>query len=67
MKAGKNSAGKLDYHGPCPPSGIHRYFFKLYALDVMLDQPEGISKEDLLKAMEGHILSQGELIGRYQK
>jgi Raf kinase inhibitor-like YbhB/YbcL family protein len=67
MKAGLNSARKLDYHGPCPPSGIHHYFFKIYALDIMLNQPEGISKKDLLAAMEGHILSKGEIIGRYQR
>ena len=67
MKAGKNSAGQLDYHGPCPPSGTHRYFFKIYALDIMLTQPEGISKKDLLSAMEGHTLSKGELIGLYQR
>jgi len=67
MKAGKNSAGRLDYHGPCPPSGTHRYFFKIYALDVILNQPEGISKKDLLTAMEGHILGKGELIGLYRR
>jgi len=67
MKAGSNSAGKLDYHGPCPPSGTHRYFFKLYAIDIFLSQPEGITKKELLKVMEGHILSKGELIGRYQR
>ena len=67
MKAGINSSRKLNYHGPCPPSGIHRYFFKIYALDIMLNQPEGTTKKDLLLAMEGHILSKGELIGRYQR
>jgi len=67
MKAGSNSAGKLDYHGPCPPSGIHRYFFKLYALDIVLSQPEGITKRELLKVMEGHIVAKGEIIGRYQR
>jgi len=67
MKAGLNSAGKLDYHGPCPPAGIHRYYFKLYALDIILNQPEGITKQDLLKAINGHILAKGEIMGRYRK
>ena len=67
MKAGLNSAGKLDYYGPCPPSGTHRYYFKLYALDMVLIQPEGITKNDLLKAMNGHILAKGEILGRYRK
>jgi len=53
--------------GPCPPSGTHRYFFKLYALDTLLDLPKGTSKTDLLKAMEGHILAQGELMGTFSK
>lgn len=66
-KQGINDFGKRDYGGPCPPSGTHRYFFKLYALDKMLDLPEGISKKDLEKAMQGHILDQAQLIGLYQK
>ena len=67
IRAGKNSRGTLDYHGPCPPSGTHRYFFKLYALDIVLKQAEGISKQDLLKAIEGHVIAKGELIGLYKK
>lgn len=64
---GKNSWGRNDYGGPCPPSGTHRYFFKLYALDSELDLVEGATKTALETAMEGHILEQAELIGLYQK
>lgn len=55
------------YGGPCPPSGTHRYFFKLYALDTKLDLPDGSSKADVEKAMEGHVLERAELIGLYKK
>ena len=64
---GKNSGGNLGYNGPCPPSGTHRYFFKLYALDEMLGLSSGADKGELLKAMEGHILAQGELMGTFSK
>ena len=64
---GKNSWGRTVYGGPCPPSGTHRYFFKLYALDTMLDLEPGASKKKVLKAMEGHILAQGELMGKYKR
>ena len=64
---GVNSWGRNDYGGPCPPSGTHRYFFKLYALDAMLDIPSTSEKADLLNAMEGHVLSEFELMGTYQK
>jgi len=64
---GKNSWGKLGYGGPCPPSGTHRYFFKLYALDTVLELKSGASKSALLAAMEGHILSYAELMGTYHK
>lgn len=66
-KQGRNNAGRKDYGGPCPPSGTHRYFFKLYALDKILNLAEGIVKQELEKAMEGHILGQAELIGLYKK
>jgi Raf kinase inhibitor-like YbhB/YbcL family protein len=66
-KQGSNDFGRKDYGGPCPPSGRHRYFFKLYALDRQLNLPEGISKEDLEKAMQGRILDKTELIGLYKK
>lgn len=64
---GKNSWGKSGYGGPCPPRGTHRYFFKLYALDTVLDLAPGATKEQLLKAMEGHILAQAELMGTYKR
>lgn len=66
-KQGLNSAGQINYHGPCPPSGTHRYFFKIYALDKMLNLDEGLSKEELEKAIEGHILDKAQLIGLYKK
>lgn len=59
--------GKPGYGGPCPPSGTHRYFFKLYALNVMLDLSPTATKADLEKAMQGRILAQAELFGLYQK
>lgn len=65
--SGKNSWPNLGYGGPCPPNGTHRYFFKLYALDTRLNLPEGAQKADLLKAMEGHILDQAELMGVYAR
>ena len=58
---------RLGYGGPCPPSGTHRYFFKLYALDTVMDLPAGATKKKLLQAMEGHILDQTELVGTYEK
>jgi hypothetical protein len=64
---GMNSWPKLGYGGPCPPSGIHRYYFKIYALDFVLPQQPGITKEQLLNSMEGHILAQGQLMGRYTR
>jgi Raf kinase inhibitor-like YbhB/YbcL family protein len=64
---GTNSWNKLGYGGPCPPSGTHRYFFKLYALDIEIDLKQGASKEELEKAMKGHILEQAELIGLYNR
>jgi len=62
---GTNSWGKIGYGGPCPPSGVHRYFFKLYALDTSLALDESATKEDVLAAMEGHILMETELMGTY--
>jgi Raf kinase inhibitor-like YbhB/YbcL family protein len=64
---GKNSWGKPGYGGPCPPSGTHHYFFKLYALDSLLDLPGGTNAAGLLGAMQGHILGQAELMGTYRK
>ena len=64
---GKNSSGKIGYDGPCPPSGTHRYFFKLYALDTSIDLLPGATKEQVLKEMDGHILAQGELVGTFSR
>jgi Raf kinase inhibitor-like YbhB/YbcL family protein len=64
---GKNSAQRIGYFGPCPPGGIHRYIFKLYCLDTNLNLVSGITKADLLKAMEGHILVQCQLMGTYTR
>lgn len=58
---GKNSWGRADYGGPCPPSGTHRYFFKLYALDTTLDE------DPLLGGMEGHILAEAQLMGVFSR
>ncbi len=66
-KQGKTDFGKVGYGGPCPPSGTHRYYFKIYALDTMIDLDAGITKAELLEAMEGHILAQGQLMGRYKR
>jgi hypothetical protein len=64
---GLNDFRKKDYGGPCPPSGTHRYFFKLYALDKRLDLKSGASKADLEKTMAGHIVGQAELVGLYSR
>jgi hypothetical protein len=66
-RQGKTDFGKIGYGGPCPPGGTHRYFFKIYALDAMLNLASGKTKHDIEKAMKGHILSQGELIGAYSR
>ena len=66
-KQGRNDSRRIGYSGPCPPGGTHRYYFKLYALDVKLDLDPGVEKRDLLKAMEGHILAEGQLMGRYTR
>src|SRR5438105_648462 len=64
---GKNDWGKAEYGGPCPPIGRHRYFFKLYALDAQLTGLSAPTKADLERAMKGHIVDTGELMGTYQK
>ena len=64
---GKNSFGNIRYNGPCPPSGTHRYFFKVYALDTLLDIKTGSDKRTVEKAMRDHILAEGEIIGMYKK
>lgn len=64
---GFNDFGRIGYGGPCPPFGVHRYYFKLYALDTSLNLEPGTSKEELLRAMEGHIIEKTELIGLYSR
>lgn len=64
---GRNDFRKPGYGGPCPPGGTHRYYFKLYALDKALDLKPGATKKELLKTMEGHILAEGQLMGRYKR
>lgn len=68
-RVGRNSWEKTSYGGPCPPPGpVHRYFFRLYAVDIpSLNLPEGAEKKDVLQALEGHILAQTELMGLYQR
>lgn len=67
-KQGITDFKRIGYGGPCPPpGGAHRYFFKLYALDTLLNLKPGATKPELLKAMEGHILAQGQLMGTYQR
>jgi Raf kinase inhibitor-like YbhB/YbcL family protein len=66
-KHGTNDFGKYGYGGPCPPGGVHRYYFKLYALDTTLDLGSGITKAELVEAMQGHILAEGQLMGRYER
>jgi hypothetical protein len=62
---GRNDFKNLGYGGPAPPSGTHRYFFKLYALDKMLDLKEGATKDDVVKAMKDHVVAQGQLMGTF--
>ena len=62
---GRNSFGRFGYAGPCPPTGTHRYFFKVYALDRELDLGPDTTRQNLLDAMEGHVLDQGELMVTY--
>ncbi|MDQ3047726.1 MAG: YbhB/YbcL family Raf kinase inhibitor-like protein [Bacteroidota bacterium] len=64
---GMNSSGQLNYKGPCPPEGTHRYFFKVYALDDMLDVKDGAKKETVEAAMNDKIVASGELVGVYKK
>lgn len=67
MKQGMSDFQRVGYGGPCPPSGTHRYFFKLYALDAMLNLPSSTTKKELEKAMQGHLIQQAELMGKYRR
>lgn len=64
---GAGTSGNRSYHGPCPPDREHQYFFRLYALDTLLDLPEGSFKTEVSRAMEGHVVAEAELIGRYDR
>jgi Raf kinase inhibitor-like YbhB/YbcL family protein len=64
---GTSDFGKSDYGGPCPPSGTHRYYFKIFALDRELNLPSGTKRNQLDAAMKGHVVAQGELMGRYSR
>lgn len=64
---GSGTSGNYDYHGPCPPDGKHRYFFKLYALDMMLNLKEGALKKEVEQAMKDHIIEKAVLIGMYER
>ncbi|HQP90725.1 MAG TPA: YbhB/YbcL family Raf kinase inhibitor-like protein [Bacteroidales bacterium] len=66
-KQGITDFKKVGYGGPCPPNGTHRYYFKLYALDTLLNLEPALKKEDILKAMNGHILAQGQIMGKYAR
>lgn len=64
---GANDFGKAGYGGPCPPSGTHRYFFRIFALDRQLDLPAGAKRNQLDSEMRSHVIAQGELMGRYSR
>lgn len=64
---GRNSFSRVGYNGPCPPSGTHRYFFKVYALDIELDLGPDATKKDLLAAMDDHVLASGEIMVTYSR
>ncbi|HEY4479815.1 MAG TPA: YbhB/YbcL family Raf kinase inhibitor-like protein [Candidatus Paceibacterota bacterium] len=65
--SGSGTSGHMFYEGPCPPSGTHRYFFKFYALDTILELSAGSGKDALEQAMTGHIIGRGEIIGLYTR
>jgi Raf kinase inhibitor-like YbhB/YbcL family protein len=64
---GVNSWNRLGYGGPCPPSGTHRYFFRILALDTELDLEEGATKDDVLEAASGHVIGEATLMGTYAR
>lgn len=65
--AGITTSNKLKYGGPCPPDREHRYYFKLYALDIKLDLKEGATKKQVQEAMKGHVISEASLMGKYER
>lgn len=67
MRQGSNSWPKIGYGGPCPPSGTHRYYFTLFALDTVLDIKPGATKAQVLQAMKGHALEEAQLMGKYKR
>lgn len=67
VKQGTSDFRRVGYGGPCPPSGTHRYFFKLYALDTTFNLPPSTTKKDLEKAMQSHVLAQAEVMGKYSR
>jgi Raf kinase inhibitor-like YbhB/YbcL family protein len=67
IRAGTNDFRELNYGGPAPPEGIHRYFFKVYALNEVLNVKEGTRRSEILKAMNGKIIASGEIMGRYTR
>jgi len=64
---GQNSSGTMKYEGPCPPSGTHRYYFRIYALDIKLNLPPSYKRQELDRAIEGRVLARGELMGKFSK
>lgn len=66
-RQGVNSWGRVGYNGPCPPRGTHRYFFTLYALNTLLQLGPGARRDDLLRALRGHILAETRLMGTYAR
>ncbi len=67
IRQGTTDFRRIGYGGPCPPSGTHRYYFKLYALDTVLELPPTTTKAQLEKVMKGHVLAQAELMGKYRR
>lgn len=67
MKQGTTDFRRIGYGGPCPPSGTHRYFFKLYALSTTLNLSSRTTKKELERAMKGYVLAQAELMGKYRR
>ncbi len=67
VKHGINDFRKYGYGGPCSPGGTHRYFFKLFAVDKIIEMEAGATKDEILKVIKGHILAEGQLMGRYSR